>query len=298
MFEWDDARIFLALHRAGTLSAAARDLKVNASTVGRRLAALEDSLGAQVFFRTREGYRLAPAGQRLLEHAERMEAEADAASRALAGEDADLDGTLRITMPDMLGPRMVVPMLAKLRGRHPKLDFEVDADEKVRNLAKREADMAIRGGRPTERGVVVRKLSPFVCTAYASRAYLAARGTPRPGDFEGHDIIQYNDPQLNQESRWLHHLAPRARTVFRSMSTYARLHATLNGLGAATLPCYIGDVEPSLVRLVEPADALAFDIWLVVHDDLRKARRLRVCAEHLVLEFKLVSAKLAGRGGC
>jgi DNA-binding transcriptional LysR family regulator len=296
MFAWDDARYFLALHRAGSLSAAARELKINQSTVGRRLAALEASIGARVFFRSREGYRLSPAGERLLTHVERMEEEAIAAARRLVGGENQLTGPVRITTPDVLGPRVVVPMMTKFRARHPKIDIEVDADERVRNLAKREADLAIRGGRPTERGVVVRKLAPFVCTAYASRAYIAARGMPRGGGFDGHDLIQYPEAMAGlRDARWLAQRAPRAHVAFRSGSTYARLHAAAAGLGIASLPCYLGDEDESLVRVVDPSDGLAYDIWLVIHQDLQSAGRVRACADHLVNEFKAQGARLAGR---
>lgn len=296
MFEWDDARYFLSLHRNGTLSSASRDLGINQSTVGRRLAAIEERLGARLFVRTRDGYRISPAGEKFLGHAERMEDEAHAIAREITGEETRLTGTVRITTPDVLGPRVVVPMLAGFHAKYPEIELEVDADDRIRNLSKREAEMAVRGGRPSERGVVVRKLAPLVSTAYASRTYVEARGGARNGRFDGHDLILFGEPlTMVSEARWLEQRASKARVAFRSSSTYARHHAVLAGLGVATLPCYIGDADESLVRLVEPRDGIQSDVWLVVHRDLQHTARVRACAEHLAAEFRGLTAVLSGK---
>src|SRR5271165_2748791 len=114
MFEWDDARHFLAVHRRGSLSAAAKQLGVNQSTVGRRLLSLEEHLGAKLFFRTRDGYRIAPAGERLLPHAERMEDEATAIAREIAGQETTLTGIVCVTAGDLFGPRVIAHMMVEL----------------------------------------------------------------------------------------------------------------------------------------------------------------------------------------
>src|SRR5258708_1768577 len=130
MFEWDDARHFLAVHRTGSLSAAARDLGVNQSTVGRRLVSLEERLRAKLFFRTRDGFRIAPAGEKLLTHAERMEDEAIAIAREIAGQETKLTGSVRLTAPDMFGARIVAPLLAAFHARYPEIDLELDTDNR------------------------------------------------------------------------------------------------------------------------------------------------------------------------
>src|SRR4051812_15313647 len=119
MFEWDDARYFLAIRRAGSLSAAGRELDVNQSTVGRRLESLEQTLGARLFVRTPDGYLLAPAGERLLPRAERMEEEAQAAEREASGQEASLTGVVRITGPDAFGARVIAPLLVEFHRRMP-----------------------------------------------------------------------------------------------------------------------------------------------------------------------------------
>ena len=126
MFEWDDARHFLAMHRKGSLSAAAKQLGVNQSTVGRRLLTLEERLGAKLFFRTRDGYRIAPAGERLFPHAERMEDEATAIAREISGQVTTLTGTVCVTAGDLFGARVVAPLLVEFHGRYPDIDLELD----------------------------------------------------------------------------------------------------------------------------------------------------------------------------
>jgi DNA-binding transcriptional LysR family regulator len=289
MFEWDDARYFLALHRATTLSAAARSLGVNQTTVGRRLAALEEQLGARVFFRTRDGYRVAPAGELLLEHAERMEEEADAIGRVITGQEMRLTGTVRLTTPDAMGPLEIVPLLAEFQGKYPDIVVEVDADDRLRNLTKREADMAIRIGRPSERSVVARKLGEFVATAYASPRYLASHVEGEP-----HSLITFGESSDVLEVRWLFQQFPKGRVVFRSQSTYARVQAAKAGLGVIAVGCYMGDADPDLVRVVEPSDGVRNDIWLILHRDLQHTARIRACADFLAERFKAEAARFTG----
>jgi DNA-binding transcriptional LysR family regulator len=295
MFEWDDARHFLALQRTGSLSAAARQLGVNQSTVGRRLVALEERLRTKLFFRTRDGYRIAPAGERLLAHAERMEDEAIAIAREISGQETTLTGSLRITAPDFFGAHVVAPLLAAFHARYPEIELELDTDNRVRSLTKREADMAIRIGDAAESGVVVRKLSPFASALYASSAYLQARGRPRGLDFTGHDLIGFGEPVARiADSLWLLEHASTGRIVFRSHNTAAQLQACLDGMGIGPLPRYVGDPQPDLVRLDPPPVVVRQDIWLVVHEDLRHTARVRVCADFLAAGIRSQSARFQG----
>jgi DNA-binding transcriptional LysR family regulator len=295
MFEWDDARHFLAVHRTGSLSAAARQLGVNQSTVGRRLDALEERLKAKLFYRTRDGLRIAPAGERLLPHAERMEDEAIAIAREISGQETTLTGSLRITAPDFFGARVVAPLLSAFHARYPEIEIELDTDNRVRNLTKREADMAVRMGGAAEAGVVIRKLCPFVSSLYASNSYLQAHGLPRGLDFTGHHLVGFGEPVARiSESLWLLEHASTGRIVFRSHNTHAQLQACVDGMGIAPLPRYVGDPEPDLVRLEQPEEVVRQDIWLVVHEDLRHTARVRVCADFLSAGIRGQAARFSG----
>jgi DNA-binding transcriptional LysR family regulator len=295
MFEWDDARHFLAIHRRGSLSAAARQLGVNQSTVGRRLITLEEELGAKLFVRTRDGYRIAPAGERLLPHAERMEDEATAIAREISGQETTLTGTVRVTAGDLFGARIVGPILTSFHERYPDIDLELDTSSFVRSLTKREADIAVRVGGIVERGVAARKLGEFAHAPYASKAYLARRGRPRDDDWAGHDFVGFSDDLARfPEARWLAARATKGRIVFRAHATLAQLVVTVAGLGIAMLPCHAGDAEPDLVRLVPPAQFTRNTIWLVVHEDLRHAARIRACADFLADGLRRQSKRLRG----
>lgn len=281
MLEWDDVRYFLAVHRARSLSAAARTLSVNQSTVGRRIAALEASLDARLFFQTPDGYLLAPAGERMLPRVERMEDEALAIARELSGEDCALTGALRLTAPDAFGARVVTPLLARFHAKYPDIELELVADNRALSLSKREADLALRVGRPKETSLVVRRVADFGCGLYASTAYLEARGRPRGLDFSGHDFIGV-DQGAGPERDWLLQHSRRGRIVFTCNATLAQVEATREGMGLSVLPCYVGDPEPELVRLLPPSEVVMRAVWLVLHRDLQHAARVRACADFLV----------------
>ncbi len=296
MLDWDDARYFLALHRAGSLSAAATRLKVNPSTVGRRLESLEERLGVRVFLRTRDGYSISPAGEQLLPRAERIEEEFEAIGRELVVHQPRLTGLLRITTSDALGPRVVAPILAEFRALHPGVDIELDADNRVLSLTKREADLAVRFVRPRERYLVARRLADYAAAAYCAESYVARRGLPRP-PFEGHDFICDNADCVS-EARWVVERAARGgRIVVKTGSTHVQIAMALGGAGIAMLPCYVGDREPGLVRLAPPEPSTQRPIWLVMHKDLQQAPRVRACADFLVQRFASHDEWLSGRSG-
>jgi DNA-binding transcriptional LysR family regulator len=296
MFEWDDARYFLAVHRGGSLSAAARALRVNQSTVGRRIAALEDALGVRVFAKTPEGYVMTPDGERLLPHVERMEEETFAVGRALAGEPSQVSGLVRITSSDGFGARVLSRVLAELRLAHPEIDVDLIADNRTLSLGRREADLAVRFSRSREAMVVSRRLIDFGSSLYASESYLSRRGRPRDRNYSGHDFIGFTNVPSNQpEAGWLIKFAEAGRIVFTSNSTFALFEATLSGLGIGILPCYLGDTEPSLVCVASPEDVLIETLWLAIHRDLQHSARVRACAEFIVQALEKLEPLVSGR---
>jgi DNA-binding transcriptional LysR family regulator len=262
--------------------------------VGRRIAALEESLGVRLLQRTTDGYALTPAGERFLPRAERIEAELHATALELRGQESRLTGSVRLTTPDAYGPSFVVPLLADLHGRFPEIDLEIVADNRRLNLSKREADMAIRTGRPKEPSMISRYLSPFGYALYASPAYLAARGRPRGDDLTGHDLVSIDESVgSSREATWLQQRAKRARVMFRSNSTFALLSAALGGMGVAVLPCYLA-AQHDLVRLLPPEDVVVKELWLVLHKDLRHAARIRATVGFLVESHAARAQLLAG----
>jgi DNA-binding transcriptional LysR family regulator len=295
-FAWDDARIFLAVQRTGSLTAAGAQLHLNQSTVGRRLGVLEEAFGARLFFRTPKGYVATPAGEQLLVHAERLEAEAHALQRAMSGAEASLAGTVRITSPDAFSVVVLTPIMVAFHAAVPEVDIELIVDNRALSLSKREADLALRVGdkRTSDGTLVVRKVTQFGYGVYASKAYLSARGRPKGLEFSGHDLVALESEASTAEKLWLARYSRGMRPLFRANSTPVLVKATLGGLGLGLLPCYLGDAEPELERLVGPEEIPMLFVWTLVHRDLARSPRVRVVMDFVVKELAARSDVLTG----
>ena len=292
VFSWDDMRYLLALHRTGTLSAAARSLRVAQTTVGRRLVALEAALDARLFDRTRDGFRLNAAGRTIMPTAERMERDALTLVARVGGRDSRAEGRVRITAPEVLGSRLVTPRLTELYAVHPGLEVELLADNRVYDFGRREADLAIRLAPPREGHLAARRLGELAYGLFASPQYLAARGRPDDGVLDGHDLIVSSVPyDTTPDQRWLRARAAGARSSFRSTSILAMLEAARAGLGIAMLPCWLAAMEPSLQEIWPEAHTRR-EVWLVIRKDVRRHARTRVVADFVVALF---AAWRAGR---
>lgn len=167
---WDDYRFFLAVARRGTLTAAARDLAVTQPTVGRRIAALEHRLAAKLYVRRSDGFVLSEAGRQLLEHAERIERDVLGAEARVSGRDAGLRGVVRITASEWLCTSVLPSLLDDLLARHPQLEIELLADQRHLNLARREADLALRPRRFDHEAIFQRAIANLAFGLYAARA--------------------------------------------------------------------------------------------------------------------------------
>ncbi|PCE23500.1 LysR family transcriptional regulator [Paraburkholderia acidicola] len=283
---WDNARYFLAVARAGTLRGAAARLSVDQATVGRRIAALEEALAAKLFLRTPTLYVLTPAGEALQGPAESMEQAALQIERRVAGLDDQLSGTIRVATTDSLAKRFVIPAIARVRKEHPGIDIVCLTSPAIANLTRREADLAIRTLRPDAPDLIARRLAQLEAGVYASRAYIAARGEPREGEaFEGHDLVMYQQPVV--PSMWdalCGEPTTRGRVVFQTSSTMMLFEAACAGLGVTELPCFRADLEPELVRVM-PQRVDRFDAWLVAHADLYKTARMQALIAAVTDEF-------------
>lgn len=281
--EWDDLRVFLAIARGGTLGAAARKLGQTQPTMGRRLRALEASVGQPLFQRTSEGFVLTDEGSAVLSHAERMEEEALAFQRQLAGQQQQLDGVLRITSSDWFGETMLTPVLAEFSRTHPRVTIELLTDTRFLNLSRREADLAFRIQPFAEADVVSRKLLRMPYGLYAKA------GTPHPVAGDGADAALITiDTGLGEmpDVAWLQRLLPRAQVVFRSNARAIHARMCLQGVGLAVLPRPLGDAYGELERIDLGEDPPSRDTWLGYHRDMRRLARLRALVE-------LVIARLA-----
>jgi DNA-binding transcriptional LysR family regulator len=295
MFDWDHLRFFLAIARRRSLSAAARELHVQQSTVGRRLAALEATVEARLFDRTPDGYLLTRAGEALLPRAETIEAETLAAERELLGRETRVAGVVRMTAALAFGNGVVVPLLARLRREQPEIVVELVADSAVLSLTKREADLALRLGRPQQPGLVVRKVAAVTNGVYAATAYLARRGRPRSLDLGDHDLVAFDDGGVvNHPMSWLARRVRGGRPALRTNNSHGLVAAIAAGMGVGPLPCWLGDQAPGVERVL-PGEGFSQDLWLVVHRDLRHVARVRAVSEFFARELRRTAPRLAGR---
>lgn len=275
MLDWDDLRVFAELARAGSLSAAARRLRADHSTVARRIDALEAALGRKLFDRLPRGYVLTAEGTQLAERTGAVEEAVAAVQRLADGAGEELAGHVRISAPPAIASHWLAARLVGLRRRHPDLVVELIGDAAAASLARREADIALRLSRPTDPALVARQLGLLRFGLYGARDYLAA--TPP----EARAYIGYDDTldALPQE-RWLRDLSG-GKLAFQSNDLASLLHAARAGMGLAVLPHCIAADDPALA-CVQDASPATREIWLAVHPDLRRAARVRAVMDYLI----------------
>lgn len=281
--EWSDLRIFLAIAREGTLGAAARKLAQTQPTMGRRLRVLEDALGHKLFQRTKDGFVLTDEGSTLLGHAERMEGEALAIERRLAGQTQQLEGLLRITSSDWFGTHILTPVLAEFSILHPQVKIELLTDARFLSLSRREADVAFRIRPFDEPDVVSRKLLHMRYGAYLRRGI----AHPMAGDGTGSALLALDAAFAGvPDDSWLQTMLPKARTVFRSNSRDVQARMCAHGVGIAVLPIPLADATAGIEQIDLGTEPPGRDTWVGYHRDLRRLARLRTLLD-------LVIARLA-----
>ncbi|MDR9775697.1 LysR family transcriptional regulator [Rhizobium hidalgonense] len=278
--EWSDLKLFLAIARFGTLGAAARSLGLTQPTMGRRLRALETSLGQTLFQRTTDGFVLTDEGAAVFAGAERIEEEALAVERVLAGGSSQLDGFLRLSSSDWFGAHVLSPVLAEFSQVHPKVVVELLTDGRLLNLSRREADLVFRIQPFTEAEIISRKLIHIEYGLYIGR------GAPHPetGDGAGARLVTINEAFGDMpDVGWLQRLLPNAEIVMRSNSRDVQAALCANGAGLAVLPRPLGDSHAAieLVDLGEPPPGR--DTWVGYHRDMKRLARLRALLD-LVIE--------------
>jgi DNA-binding transcriptional LysR family regulator len=281
MIDWDDLRYFLAIARQRTLSGAARALHVQQSTMGRRLDALQARAGAVLLQKTPGGYMLTPAGESVLAHAERMEAEALAAERAVTGQDVRLAGLVRLTTVETLLVEVLTPILALFCERYPDITLDVLVDARVLSLSRREADVALRLSRPEGHELVARRVGTLGYALYASAAYIARHGAPDvAAGCPGHRaILAEEDLMQTTIMAWTAQATRGAAVALRTNSFHGQAAAAEAGMGVACLSHYLAR-RYGLVRAEGPAGPDR-ELWLAVHEDTRHTPRIRALTDAL-----------------
>jgi len=271
--DWDDLRFFLAVARAGSLSAAARALGVNHATVSRRLRALEGRVGAQLFERRPDGWAPSEPGREMLASALRIEDEIQGIDRRVSGRDGKLAGPLRVAMSD-LAAHTLLPQLRAFSESFPEVALELVVSNQPSDLARREADVALRVTEAPAESLVGRRLVTLASTIYASLEYLERQRDPT--DLEAHAWLGL-DGSLAEvpAARWMRVHVPRARIVARLDSLLLAYAAVRAGLGVALLPCVVGDADADLRRVAPGLLLRDSALWALTHADLRATARVR-----------------------
>lgn len=290
MFDWENIRHFLAVARIGTLSGAARHLKVDHATVSRRLSALEDEVKTRLVDRLARACRLTPAGQRVFELAQGMEEDAYAIERFLEATRAPLNGKVTLSAPPVLVSNFLVKHLADFRLTHPGVQLSVSAQARQVSLSRREADVALRLVRPEEATTVVRKLGRMSFDLYASRDYPNLHN-PSAWEFIGYDTGFSDMPQ----QRWLMSIAKERPIACEISDINGHLVATQAGAGVAGLPCFLGDADAKLQRVAYEGEPFSREIWMAVHRDLRRSPQVRAVMDFL-LKIMTENSPFAIRG--
>jgi DNA-binding transcriptional LysR family regulator len=288
-WRWDDVRFFLAAAREGSLSGAAKAVGVDHVTVGRRIAALEEQLRTKLLSRTPDGLAPTSAGQTILKQCEIMEGAALALERMVAGHDTRTAGSVRVTATDVLSRRILMPVVVALRKSHPELQIDLLIGVRSLDIARREADLAVRVSnvRPADSQLVCRKLGEIGFTLYASRQYLERHGTPARGQgLANHDLISFPGTPRLVRPFFMGESLQGARYAVRSNDQYAQLTAAAQDLGICELACFFGDSYPEVVRVWAEETPNFRPVWLITHQDLRRAARIRVVSVAIAAAFE------------
>lgn len=295
MSNWDDMRIFLAVARGESLSAAGRDLRMDPATVGRRVSRLEQDIGAPLFAKSPQGYGLTEAGARLVTHAESAEQAFSLANEAVRGRSDGLSGQIRIGAPDGCANFLLPQVCAAISEDNPDLDLQIVALPRVLNLSRREVDMAITVSPPTAGRLVVHKLTDYHLHLAASADYLAEHAPIKNlSDLKGHRIIGYiPDMIFDKELDYLTALGME-RVPLASNSVSVQFNWVRTGAGIGVVHDFTMSVAPDLRRVLTDQVNLIRSFYLVRHADDQRLERMNRFAEALSSGIRRELARLEG----
>ena len=286
-FDWNRARAFLVTAEEGSLSAAARALGMAQPTLGRQVAALEQELGVALFDRVGRGLTLTPSGLELVEHVRAMGDAAGRVSLTASGQSQSIEGTICITTTEAYAAYILPPIVARLRELAPSITIEIVASNAISDLRRREADIAIRNGRPTDPDLIAKKVKDDLVNLYATTAYLDQIGNPRsPAELSRAVFIGFdnNKPFLDGLNALGFNLTGRNFTVLTG-SHLVHWELVKQGLGVGVMLLAVGDEEPLVRRALPAMVPIEVPVWLVAHRELNTSRRVRLVFDLLANEL-------------
>jgi DNA-binding transcriptional LysR family regulator len=287
--DWDDLRFVLAVAREGSALRAARTLKVNQTTVMRRIAHIEADVGANLFEAKQSGQTLTPLGHSVAASAEKIESEVAALQSAIAAQQRMVAGSVRFTSSEAYANRIIAPCLKTFRQQYPGITVELITDDRRLDLSRGEADVALRASsRPEGGGIVAQRLPDATWALYCSQVYAEEHGVPRnASEINGHAVVSVEGALANLPAFvWLRQVAPHASIGTRSNSLTNVASALKVGLGVGPLPCFMGDSETDLMRCYPPIAELTAELWLIIREDVRQTPHVRAFVDFLAAHLR------------
>jgi DNA-binding transcriptional LysR family regulator len=279
--QWDHWRSFIAVAEQGSLSAAARMLGLTQPTVSRHIDLLEQAVGARLFLRSPQGLAPSDLGQQLLPEARGMAASAAALERTASAPADAARGVVRLTASEVVGSEILPGVLAPLLASHSGLEVELVLSNRSDDLLRREADLAVRMLRPTQAGLVARKIADVRIGLYAHERYLAARGAPQTvAELAGHVLIGPDEDSMALAALTSTGIT-RRMIRFRCDRESAQLNAVRAGMGIGAMQLGIGRVSPDLRPVLADSISFGLECWLAMHEDLRSSARIRLVLDYL-----------------
>ena len=281
--DWDHLRFFLALAKDHRLIVAARSLQVNHTTIARRISALEQEMGVQLFTRSNSGYELTEAGHQLENIAKQVEKQIGNIRNQVNEVNQEIGGVVRIGTTEGFGTVIIAPILNALGKQYPKLIIDLLALPRMVNLSRREADIVITLQRPTRGPYLVTKLQDYSLRLYASPEYLASNPSIHArSDLDKQTFISYIDDLLfSKELSYLDDICRPQRIAFRSTSIQAQLQAALSGLGIAILPSFMAEPVAGLVPVLKEEIEIIRSFWMIMPNEYRKIDRMNLVWDHI-----------------
>jgi DNA-binding transcriptional LysR family regulator len=296
--DWDNLRVFLALAEEGSLTGAARRLKVSHPTIARQIKALEDDLGARLFDRLPDRFQPTAAALELMQDVQAMERASQSIARRSAGLSGDHLGTVRVSVDETMAD-FITRHLRQLRDNHQCIEIEIAVAHISANLSKREADLLIRSRVPDLASLVGRKLGAFAFAVYATPALarrLAREGTARERTMRDLPWVGFDEDHAYMPGQeWQNRFLGNARPAVRTNNGVVLANAIRAGVGLGVLPCFLGDPDPGLERVSPILDEARVDQWLLVHQDLRQVPKVRIVMDALVELFRRTRDDYEGR---
>lgn len=288
MYNWDDLRIFIAVARHGSTLVASRQLGISQTTVARRLDRLERQLGVKLFERLQSGCQPTASGNELLPFAERLQADAEVFGQRAGQRSRSLSGLVRVTTNEVFANLILTPALAEFARLYPNVRVQLIVTNAILDLMTGEADIAVRAGvRPTEDGLVIRKLGLSSWAFYCTRQYASNNGCPKDLEgLKGHSLIAGEGEIANAPAiKWISDNCPRGTIRSYSNSLSNLLVAVQSGLGIGPLPIIVGDGHADLHRCFAPPKQFDGEVLLISRADLSDLPPVRACKEFIALRM-------------